>query len=102
MRRTSRLHSPESSTPTGTRFEPRRGDATAWVIGIARNCVVDAAARGETPSDDLPELAVIGHEDDSLRRVDLRAAVAQLDERDRELVALRYGSDLTARQIGDL
>jgi DNA-directed RNA polymerase specialized sigma24 family protein len=28
--------------------------------------------------------------------------VEQLDERSRELVALRYGADLTARQIGEL
>jgi RNA polymerase sigma factor (sigma-70 family) len=29
-------------------------------------------------------------------------AVAALDERDRELIALRYGADLTARQIAEL
>ncbi|MDQ2983772.1 MAG: hypothetical protein M3R70_07605 [Actinomycetota bacterium] len=28
--------------------------------------------------------------------------MTQLDERDRELIALRYGADLTARQIGRL
>jgi DNA-directed RNA polymerase specialized sigma24 family protein len=28
--------------------------------------------------------------------------VQRLDERSRELVALRYGADLTARQIGEL
>ncbi len=37
-----------------------------------------------------------------MRRLEVRAAVADLDERDRELVALRYGADLTARQIGTL
>ncbi len=31
----------------------------------------------------------------------MRAAVASLDERDRELIALRYGADLTARQIAE-
>jgi len=37
------------------------------------------------------------------RRLDaLDSAVARLDERSRELVALRYGADLTARQIGGL
>ena len=30
------------------------------------------------------------------------AALARIDERDRELVALRYGADLTARQIGEV
>ena len=35
-------------------------------------------------------------------RLDLRSALAKLCERDRELVALRYGADLTSRQIGEL
>ena len=35
-------------------------------------------------------------------RVDLSEALSKLSERDRELVALRYGADLTARQIGEL
>ena len=30
------------------------------------------------------------------------AAVGRLEERDRELIALRYGADLTARQIAEL
>ena len=41
-------------------------------------------------------------EEETLRRLTLYAAVARLDERDRELIALRYGADLTARQIGEL
>ena len=39
---------------------------------------------------------------DSATRLDLRAAVAALGARDRELIALRYGADLTARQIGEV
>jgi RNA polymerase sigma factor (sigma-70 family) len=37
-----------------------------------------------------------------LLRLELRSAVSRLDKRDRELVALRYGADLTARQIAAL
>ncbi len=83
-------------------FDPRRGDPAAWLIGIARRCIADAALRRETPTDELPERAVEGHDERSLRRLELRDAVARLDERDRELVALRYGADLTARQIAEL
>jgi RNA polymerase sigma factor (sigma-70 family) len=83
-------------------FDPRRGDAASWLIGIARRCIADAVLRRDLPTDDLPERLVAGHEDDTLRRLDIAAAVAQLDERERELVALRYGADLTARQIGEL
>jgi RNA polymerase sigma factor (sigma-70 family) len=37
-----------------------------------------------------------------VERLTLQQAVERLDERDRELLALRYGSDLSARQIGEL
>jgi len=83
-------------------FDPRRGDAASWLIGIARRCIADALQRGDAPTGDLPELPVEGHEELALDRLDLRAAVGRLDERDRELLALRYGADLTARQIGEL
>jgi RNA polymerase sigma-70 factor (ECF subfamily) len=84
-------------------FDPRKGDPVSWLIGIARRCIVDAAVsvrnwdvdlEEETGSDDL--------ERDVLRRIEVAAAVAHLDERERELVALRYGADLTARQIGEV
>jgi RNA polymerase sigma factor (sigma-70 family) len=83
-------------------FDPRRGDAASWLIGIARRCIADAVLKRELPTDKPPERASEGHEEDALRRIAMRAAVAQLDARDSELVALRYGADLTARQIGEL
>jgi len=83
-------------------FDPRRGDPAAWLVGIARRCIADAALRGQTPVDEPPERTGEGHEERTLRRLELREAVARLDERDRELVALRYGADLTARQIAEL
>ena len=83
-------------------FDPRRGDPAAWLIGIARRCIADAALRKVIPTDDVPEQPVESHEDDALRRLELHANMAKLDERDRELLALRYGADLTARQIAEL
>jgi RNA polymerase sigma-70 factor (ECF subfamily) len=83
-------------------FDPRRGDPAAWLIGIARRCIAGAALHGDTPTDELPDRAGEGHEDDALLRLELRSAVSRLDERDRELLALRYGADLTARQIAEL
>jgi RNA polymerase sigma factor (sigma-70 family) len=64
--------------------------------------MADAAMRGEVPTDEIPESPDDGHEESALRRLELRGAVASLDERDRDLVALRYGADLTARQIAEL
>ena len=83
-------------------FDARRGDPAAWLIGIARRCIADAALKALHPSGDVPERLIEGHEEDSVRRLELRAALAGLDERDQELLALRYGGDLTAKQIGEL
>ena len=37
-----------------------------------------------------------------MQALDLRQAVGALEPRDRELIGLRYGADLTARQIAEL
>ena len=62
----------------------------------------DAAHRPDTPTGDLPELSGDAHDDLAHSRLDLRTALQRLEERDRELLALRYGADLTARQIAEL
>ena len=79
-------------------FDPRRGDAVAWLIGIARRCIADRALRSpdETPA---TEGFVESHEARSLRSLELAAAVSALPERDREIVALRFGADMSAREI---
>lgn len=85
-------------------FDGRRGDVLPWLLGIARRCIADAvSARTPIPSDDPPEEAdprVL--EEDAVRRLELRGALEHLDARSRELIALRYGADLTARQIAGL
>ena len=83
-------------------FDPKRGEPAAWLIGIARRCIADAALRGDVPTAEIPERAAESHEEPALRRLELAGAVQQLDERERELIALRYGADLTARQIAEL
>ena len=83
-------------------FDPKRGDAAAWLIGIARRCIADAAIRRVVHTEDVPEQPTEGHEEASLTRLELHEAIQGLDERDRELLSLRYGADLTASQIGEL
>jgi RNA polymerase sigma-70 factor (ECF subfamily) len=84
-------------------FDPTRGEPLGWLIGIARRCIDDAmkrprlegAERAETTSSqDL--------EAEALQRLTVAAALERLDERSRDLVALRYGADLSARQIGQI
>jgi RNA polymerase sigma-70 factor (ECF subfamily) len=84
-------------------FDSTRGDPAAWLIGIARRCVEDARTSKSVPIELPPDRPAPGQlDEDAARRLDLAASVARLGERDRELIALRYGADLTARQIGEL
>jgi len=82
-------------------YDPRKGDALSWVIGIARTCVNDHL-RERTSNAQLDEglAAPLNLEADVVQRLTVAAAVATLDDRDRDLIALRYGADLSTREIG--
>src|SRR3954447_9222160 len=83
-------------------FDRSKGEPAAWVIGIARRCLARNPAR-ESLSDQVADApGATDLEEEAVRRVDLRAGLATLAPRDRELLALRYGGDLTAAQIGQL
>jgi RNA polymerase sigma-70 factor, ECF subfamily len=84
-------------------FDPAKGDPVAWLLGIARRCIHDAQAVGVGEVVLPYEIAASGElELESVERVDLQRAVLALEPRARELVALRYGADLTARRIAEL
>jgi RNA polymerase sigma-70 factor (ECF subfamily) len=84
-------------------FDQRRGDPTAWLIGIARRCIAAHFGDRVEVASELVEGASTGDlADDAIERIELRRVLASLDDRDRELVALRYGADLSARQIAEL
>jgi RNA polymerase sigma-70 factor, ECF subfamily len=83
-------------------YDPRKGEPLAWLIGIARRCIEGRPPALEFAVDlpDQPDVHEL--EDETLRRLALSGAVGRLEARDRELIALRYGADLTARQIAGL
>lgn len=92
------------------RFDPGRARVGTWLLTIARNLLTDHyRARGSAGSDvsldavepsELPstngETPAIGIEPELAR------ALAELPQRDREVVALRYGGELTGPQIVEL
>jgi RNA polymerase sigma factor (sigma-70 family) len=85
-------------------YDPSRGEPLAWLIGIARRCIGDAMMKPRNEFRERPA-DVTSPEDleaDTLQRLTVAAAVKGLDERSRDLVALRYGADLSARQIGEI
>jgi RNA polymerase sigma-70 factor (ECF subfamily) len=84
-------------------FDPKKGDPIAWLLGIARRCIADAHTVGAGEVELFDQVAAPGElESQSIERLDLRRAVLMLDSHERELVALRYGADLKARQIAEL
>jgi RNA polymerase sigma factor (sigma-70 family) len=85
-------------------YEPGRGAPLPWLLGIARRCIADLGHRSP-PAVELDDLERPSPEDteaQTVGRLSLSAALGRLDERSRDLIALRYGADLSARQIGEL
>jgi RNA polymerase sigma factor (sigma-70 family) len=84
-------------------YDPAKGPPIAWLIGIARRCLSEALAARPMLYGEPPETPDSGDlEEDSLAHLTLSAALASLDEREQELIALRYGADLTARRIAQI
>ena len=84
-------------------YDPAKGTPLAWLVGIARRTIEGAVSpQRNDPIEGFDAPAAVDLEEDATRRVRVAAAVAELHERDRELIALRFGADLTASQIGAL
>lgn len=85
-------------------YDPKLGEPVAWLLGIARRTLqATAEQRARRTHEDPPDVAGPGDlEDDSIRRLTLQAAMARLSEREREILALRYGADLSMRAIAQL
>jgi RNA polymerase sigma-70 factor, ECF subfamily len=83
-------------------YDSSKGEPIAWLIGIARRCIEGRPPQFELSSEQLETADHRNLEDETLRKIVLSGAVEHLEDRDRELIALRYGADLTARQIAEL
>jgi len=83
-------------------YDRERGEPVAWLMGIARRCISEALVQRHNPMPPPREVESEEIDESAIRRLVLRGAVRSLDERDQELIALRYGADLTARQIAEV
>jgi RNA polymerase sigma-70 factor (ECF subfamily) len=92
-------------------FDSARGSERTWILAIARNVLMDHFRREryrKTVSTDahpalLDALEAVG---DGVERVlassEVRELVSGLGEREREVLALRFGADLQAADIAEL
>ena len=84
-------------------FDAGRGSPRGWLFGIARNAALDELRRRSRSAalvTDPPEEAVADPgDDDADRRATVRAALATLDPRDRELVALKFHGGLSNAEL---
>ena len=82
-------------------YDASRGDPVAWVLGIARRTLAEHLGRPvPTPvMDAVLDTPVSGPEEATIRRMTLEEAFAALSERDRDLLSLRFGAALKAREI---
>jgi RNA polymerase sigma-70 factor (ECF subfamily) len=92
------------------RFDPQRGAFAGWLFGIAGRQVSARRRRQHRFLRVLPRVWEPERLDDDplttiVRGADatrLREHLAQLPDRDREIVLLRYGAELTSAEIGEV
>jgi RNA polymerase sigma-70 factor (ECF subfamily) len=86
-------------------FDRRRGDERAWLFGIARNAALDELRRRRRVAalvSDPPDTETASVDDGAevaLRRTSVKAALAGLPAREREIVALKFHSGLRNAEI---
>jgi len=86
-------------------YRQDRGHINAWIFGIARNVAVDyfRQPRREVSLSEAVELpAPIDVEEDVQKLMEfhrLALALSNLSSREAELIALKYGAELTNREI---
>lgn len=88
------------------KFDPARSAVRTWLMVIAGNLLIDHQRRdrsvpvAEIDGRLLPNVS--GPEEQLGLLPELGAALEQLGERDREVIALRFGADLTGPEIAEL
>jgi RNA polymerase sigma-70 factor (ECF subfamily) len=101
----------ERALKARSRYDARRGSPLTWLLAIAQNLLVDHYRRRHTSATVPLDTEQLEHSGSGVAPADelslglepdLAAALALLGDREREIVALRYGADLTGPEIAEL
>jgi len=88
-----------------SRFDPRRGSERTWLLAIARNLLIDHRRRDHSSSAEINEgmlPSIAGPEARLTASHEIVEVLSRLGDRDREVIALRFGGDLTGPEIAAL
>jgi RNA polymerase sigma factor (sigma-70 family) len=89
-------------------FDPSRSSVRAWVLVIARHLLTDhyrrQSHRAGPSLDEHPVIldALVATEDTTARFLDadtVESWLSELSERERDVLAMRYGADMTAAEV---
>jgi RNA polymerase sigma-70 factor (ECF subfamily) len=90
------------------RYDESRASVATWLVAIARNLLVDhlraGRAASQRPLDEVDSETISAEPDRPTLGLDpsLERSLAELGPRERELIALRFGGDLTGPEIAEL
>jgi RNA polymerase sigma factor (sigma-70 family) len=89
------------------RFDPNRGSPRTWLMSIAQNLLVDHYRRDRTTQLEPVENHLTHHnlsieDPDVGLSPQLAVALEKLGDRERDLIALRFGGELTGPEIAEL
>jgi RNA polymerase sigma-70 factor (ECF subfamily) len=92
------------------RFDPRRAAVGTWLIAIARNLLIDhyralTPESGHLPIEQVAPSELPAANGDQIAiglEPELAHALNALAQRDREILALRYGADLNGPEIVEI
>ena len=85
-------------------YKPERGPGAPWLYGVARNAIVDRSRARHEPAAEAPDEPTLepGPDDraeQSWTQWQIHGALERLPEREREVIALAYWSELSQSEV---